>query len=166
MARPLILVIPLALLAACGSGKDGTAITLNADGADGNVVASIAANGQLALNAPGISGNIKLPAIKLDAGDFDMNGVHLYPGSTISGMNIDGHDRSGRDDDGRVKVSFESPATPAAVRDWFAAKLGRARFKVAPNGSGLSGTTDEGKPFRLDLAPRGADKADGTILIG
>ena len=166
MIRRLLLAIPLALLAACGDGKDGTSITLNADGADGNVVASIGSNGQLALNAPGISGSIKLPAIKLDADNFDMNGVHLYPGSTISGMNIDGHDRPGHDDDGQVKVSFESPATPATVRDWFAGKLGGAGFKVSPNGSGLAGTTEEGKPFRLDLSPEGADKARGTILIG
>jgi len=166
MIRRSLLAVPLVLLAACGNGKDGTAITLNADGADGNVIASIGANGQLALNAPGISGNIKLPAIKLNADNFDMNGVHLYPGSTISGMNIDGHDRPGQDDDGQVKVSFESPATPATVRDWFAGKLGSAGFKVAPSGSGLAGTTEEGKPFRLDLSPDGSDKARGTILIG
>jgi hypothetical protein len=165
MIRLLVLALPIALLAAC-DGKDGTAITLNADSAEGNVVASIGSNGQMALNAPGISGSIKLPAIKLDADDFDMNGVHLYPGSKISGMNIDGHDRPGRDDDGQVKVSFESPASPGTVRDWFARKFSDAGFKVTPSASGLTGTTEEGKPFRLDLAPKGTDHADGTILIG
>lgn len=164
MIRPLLLALPLVLLAACDGAKDGTSITLNGD--DGNVTASIGNSGQMAVSVPGFSGSIKLPKLKLDSDNFDMNGVHLYPGSSISGMNIDAHNKAGEDSDGQVRVSFESPAQPGAVRDWFQQKLNAAGFKVAPNGSGLSGTTDEDKPFKLDLAPEGSDKARGTILIG
>ena len=97
-----------------------------------------------------------------------MNGVRLYPGSTISTMNIDAHDsgKAGKDDDsGTVKVSFASPAAPGVVRDWFQQKLSAAGFTVSVSGNGLVGTTDEKKPFRLDLTPDGADKSKGTITV-
>lgn len=160
---------PLVLLAACGDGRDGTTIAINSSGGGGNVVAGVdGKTGDMSINAPGFSGRISLPRIKLDAGNFDMNGVHLYPGSTISGMNIDAHDdgKPGGGDNGTVKVSFASPAAPETVRAWFADKLGHAGFAVHADGTGLSGLTDEKKPFTLDLSPDGADHARGTITIG
>lgn len=164
-----ILALAAAPLAACDGAKDGTSISINATGTDGNMIAGVdGKTGQVSLNVPGFSGNIKLPKIKLDAENFEMNGVHLYPGSTISGMNIDAKDNSGsKEDSGVVKVSFASPATPETVRGWFLEKLnGGAKFKVQASGSGLAGTTDEGKPFHLDLAPDGAGKSRGTIVLG
>jgi hypothetical protein len=173
MTRTLLIAALCALpLAACDANRDGneagTTISLNAHDSDGNVVAGIDGNtGDLAINAPGFSGKIHLPKIRLDASNFDMNGVHLYPGSTISGMNIDAHDRGpGSDEDGTVKVTFESPAKPDTVRAWFEEKLSGAGFTVKADGTGLSGTTDEKKPFTLDLRPVGADRAKGVITIG
>ena len=156
-----IIVLPLA---ACDGAQQGTSIAINATGEDGNMIAGVdGKTGQVSFNAPGVSGKIKLPKIQLDAGNFDMNGVHLYPGSTISSMNIDAHDKPGKDDDGTVRVSFESPAAPATVRDWFSRKLSDAGYKIRIDGNGLAGTSDEGKPFRLDLTPAGADHSSGTI---
>ena len=173
MTRALLIAALCALpLAACdgqGNGNaQGTTISLNASDSDGNVVAGIdGKSGEMAINAPGFSGKINLPKIHLDASDFDMNGVHLYPGSTVSGMNIDAHDHGqGSDDDGTVKVTFESPAAPDTVRAWFEQKLNGAGFHVKADGTGLSGTTDEKKPFSLDLSPVGADHAKGVITIG
>jgi hypothetical protein len=37
---------------------------------------------------------------------------------------------------------------------------------VKEGGNGLIGTTDEGKPFKLDLAPDGAGKSKGVIILG
>ncbi|WP_156363701.1 hypothetical protein [Sphingomonas sp. Leaf357] len=166
LALVLILVAPLA---ACDSGKEGTSISINTTDADGNMIAGVdGKTGQVSLNVPGFSGKIKMPKIKLDADNFDMNGVHLYPGSTISGMNIDAKDGAGGDEDsGTVKVSFSSPATPDTVRGWFLEKLNSgAKFNVKASGSGLTGTTDEGKPFTLNLSPDGAAKSKGTIVLG
>src|SRR3954453_16755291 len=96
MIRPLsiaLVVIAAASLAACGGSGDGTSISLNATGTDGNVLAGMdGRTGQVSRNVPGFSGKIKLPKVTLDAKNFEMNGVHLYPGSTISGMNIDARD--------------------------------------------------------------------------
>ena len=157
------------MLSACDGSKGGTTISFNSSDSDGNVVASVDGNtGAVAINTPGFSGKIKLPKLRLDSKDFDMNGVHLYPGSTISAMNIDAHDggKAGDDDDsGTVRVSFASPAPAATVRDWFQQKLSAAGFTVSTSGNGLVGTTNEKKPFKLDLAPDGSDKSKGTITV-
>ena len=155
-------------LAACDGAKTGTSISINSTDTDGNVVARMDGNtGAVSINTPGFSGKINLPKIQLDADDFEMNGVHLYPGSTISGMNVEAHDsgKAGKDDDGTVRVTFASPAAPATVRDWFQQKLNAAGFTVAPNGNGLTGTTDEKKPFKLELTADGADKSKGVITV-
>jgi hypothetical protein len=156
-----IIILPLA---ACDGAHQGTSIAINASGEDGNMIAGVdGKTGQISFNAPGVSGKLKLPKIQLDAGNFDMNGVHLYPGSTIASMNIDAHDKPGSDENGTVIVSFESPAAPATVRDWFQKKLFDAGYKLRIDGNGLAGTTDEGKAFRLNLTPAGADHSSGTI---
>jgi len=156
-------------LAACDDSKQGTSISINSTDGDGNVLASMDGNtGSLSVDVPGFSGKLRLPKLHLDAKDFEMNGVHLYPGSSISGMNIDAHDggKAGNDDDnGSVRVHFTSPAAPGKVRDWFQEKLSAAGFTLATNGTGLIGTTDEKKPFKLDLSADGGDKSKGTITI-
>lgn len=170
MIRPILAASLLFLpLAACDSGKDGTTIQFNSTDSDGNVTVGgvDGKTGQVSINAPGFSGSLKLPKLHLDASNFDMNGVHLYPGSTISGMNIDAHDKAGSsDDDGIVKVSFASPAKPDTVQAWFLDRLNKAGFSVKSDGTGISGMTDDKKPFQMDLSPDGSDKAKGTITIG
>ena len=166
MLRPLLVALVLLPLAACDSGKSGTSISINSSDSDGNVTAKIDGGGQATIDTPFFKGKVTIPKLKLDATNFDMNGVHLYPGSTISGMNIDAHDKPGKDDDGSVRVAFASPAAPATVRDWFKDKLTAAGFKLDAAGDGLTGKTDEGQPFKLDLTADGADKAKGVITIG
>lgn len=167
MSNRILLLAALLPLAACGSDK-GTTVSINASGADGNVSFGTDANGHVAIDSPVFKGKITLPKLQLDADNFDMNGVHLYPGSTISGMNVDAREGAGdvKGDDAHVRVQFASPAAPATVRDWFKGKLDAAGFTVSADGAGLSGTTDEDKPFKLDLTPGGSDKTKGVITIG
>ena len=167
MLRPFVTACFMVLpLAACDGANQGTSIAINSTGDDGNMIAGVdGKTGEVSFNAPGVSGKLKLPKIQLNAGSFDMNGVHLYPGSTISSMNINAHDKPGGDDDhdGSVRVAFESPAAPAAVRDWFQKKLSGAGYKIRVDGNGLAGTSEEGKPFRIELTPAGANRSSGTI---
>jgi hypothetical protein len=164
MLRSVLCAVVLLPLAACNGSGGGTAISINSS--DDNAVGSLDGNGSATIDTPFFKGKVQLPKLKLDASNFDMNGVHLYPGSTIGDMNIDAHDRPGTKDDGRVRVTFESPASAATVRGWFREKLGAAHFTLLPTGNGLAGKTDEGQPFLLDLTPDGADKAKGVITIG
>ncbi len=165
MLRPLLCALALIPLAACGDGKEGSSFSINSSDADGNAGASIDAKGEATIDTPFFKGKVTIPKLKLNAENFEMNGVHLYPGSTISGMNVDVKDRSGNENDGLVRVTFASPAAPATVRDWFKGKLNAAGFKLNDKGNGLTGKTDEDKPFTLELTPDGTDKSNGVITI-
>lgn len=169
----MALLLPMTLTG-CGGDKEGTTISFNAIDSDGNVTAGVDGNsGEVAINAPGFSGKFTLPKLQLGAGDFELNGVKLYPGSTIKSMNIVAN--AGKDDtgggendkgNGSVRITFDSPATPEKVRDYFADKLGKADFTLTQQGLGLKGTDDEKKPFALDLKPAANGHSTGVIVAG
>lgn len=162
MPRALLLglVIAAAPLAGCGD-KTGTSFTLNASDNDGNATVSAdGKTGQVALDVPGFSGKIDLPKVQLDANDFDMNGVHLYPGSKVTTMNIDAKNHQGA-----VHVGFDSPADPNVVRNWFQQKLTAVGYTLHADGNGLTGTTDDKKPFSLQLTPDGNGRAKGELTV-
>lgn len=168
MFRPLLLATiglsSVLALSACNRSDEGTTVSINADG--GNVLGAInGETGEMKIDVPGFQGSVKLPKIKIDSSNFDLNGVRLYPGSSIRNLNIVGNEKTDHDTGGGLRVAFASPANPAIVRDWFAERLGKVGYKVHSEGANLIGTTDENKPFRLELAPDGADKATGTIVI-
>jgi len=159
--RAFFLIAAALPLAACAKGGDGTTITFNSS--DGNTVASAdGQSGEVKLDVPGFQGKFTLPKLQVTADQFDLNGVHLYPGSTIRSLNIDAGDHK----DGGVRVAFTSPASPATVRDWLMERLNKAGFAVTAQGTGLTGTTDEKKPFSLALTPAHGNAADGVIAIG
>ena len=163
MIRPLFLaavgLASVLALSACDRSNEGASVSINADG--GNVLGAInGETGEMKIDVPGFQGSVKLPKIKIDTSNFDLNGVRLYPGSSIKTLNIVGDDKAGG-----LRVAFASPATPTIVRDWFAQRLDKVGYKVHGEGTNLIGTTDENKPFRLELAPDGKDKATGTIVI-
>jgi hypothetical protein len=152
-------------LGACGDkddGNPGTEVTLDAKGESGeNVTASMDKSGNAKINVPGFKAEIALPKIKLGADDFSMDGVKLYPGSTIESFNVTG---DGKKDSGTVKVDFDAPAEPKIVLDWFAKKLADdAGYKLTANGTSLTGTDKEGGPITLTLAPGAPGHSKGTI---
>ncbi|RMB52112.1 hypothetical protein C8J44_3140 [Sphingomonas sp. PP-CE-3A-406] len=163
MIRPLFTaavgLTSVLALSACDRSNEGASVSINADG--GNVLGAInGETGEMKIDVPGFQGSVKLPKIKIDTSNFDLNGVRLYPGSSIKTLNIVGDDKAGG-----LRVAFASPATPTIVRDWFAQRLGKVGYQVHPEGANLIGATDENKPFRLELTPDGKDKATGTIVI-
>jgi hypothetical protein len=161
MLRPLLLGIALAALPLAGcSDKPGTSVTFNASDDNGTVaVSDNGQTGEVALNVPGFSRKVSLPRLHLDGDDVDLNGVHLYPGSKVTGMNIDANHN-----DGTVHITFDSPADPAAVQSWFLGKLNHAGFTLHAEGNGLVGASESGKPFTLKLRPDGNGRAKGTII--
>lgn len=159
------LIVPLVALAlvACDRSGDGTSISINADG--GNVLGAIdGKSGEMKIDVPGFKGAITMPKIKLNAENFDIDGVHLYPGSTIEGMNIAGD--SGKDGKGGVRVSFTSPGNADTVRNWFVDRLGKAGGTYRVEGQSIVGKTKDDEAFRMDIAGVGSDRARGTIVVG
>jgi hypothetical protein len=168
----MLRLIPIAAaalaLAACGD-HDGnsTSISFSGNSSDGAVSGGIDSSGNLKIDANGFKADLKLPKFAVDASNFEMNGVHLYPGSTISSINVNGgDDKDNGKDPGKVRVAFTSPATAATVRDWLKERLGKAGFTLSADGAGLAGKTADGKPFALKLTDQGANKSSGTIDMG
>ena len=160
MRRPVILLALLGL-AACDRPEEGTSIRVDAEG--GNVLGAIdGRTGELKVDVPGFQGSLKLPKIRLDANDVDLNGVKLYPGSTIDGIDITGNEKG---NGGGVRLGFTSPAAADTVRDWLGERLGKAGFALRRDGDGLTGTTDEDKPFRLEMRPGGKGRSTGIITL-
>jgi hypothetical protein len=168
----MLRLIPLAAaalaLAACGEHDgNGTSISFSGNSSDGAVSGGIDSSGNLKIDANGFKADLKLPKFSVDANNFEMNGAHLYPGSTISSINVNGgDDKDGGKDPGKVRIAFTSPATAATVRDWLKERLGKAGFTLSADGAGLTGKTDDGKPFALKLSDQGANKSSGTIDMG
>jgi hypothetical protein len=156
---PAALMLAALMLAACNKGEEGTSVSLQAD--NGQVSGALdGKTGQLKIDVPGFEGSIRLPKMNIDATNVDLNGVKLYPGSKVS--NVELGDAAG----GGMKLSFEAPAAAATVRDWLGQRLNKAGFHVRVDGEALTGTTDEDKPFRLDMRPDGGARSQGTITIG
>jgi len=153
------IALPLAaLLAACGGGEgNGTAVSIK--GEDGNTIASVGKDGRVAIKAPGFEGSVKLPKFDIGADNFEVDGLKLYPGSTIANLNVDAAKQGG----GTVKVEFDAPAAAQQVESWFREQMQSAGFTVAVKDGALSGTTGDGSPFSLKIAPQGEDKSRGTL---
>ena len=160
----LLLVLPLAL-AAC-DGKGGTSVSINATSDDGDNSTFAMDNDTVAIKGDGFEGNFKVPAIKMTAENFDMDGVKLYPNSTITSFNIDAKDHPGDGkDEGKVVAAFTSPAALATVKSWFRDKLTAKGFKFSEKGNGFAGTTEDGERFTLDLSADGGEKTSGKMEI-
>lgn len=153
------LLLPVALAACHG----GATIEFDGNESEGNSVIATDADGRIQIKAPGIQGSVTLPAMQLDARNFDIGGVTLYPGSTLKNLKI--NDRGG-DRDGEIIVEFESPAAPTMVRDWFRDNMTKQGFKVTTKDDNLIGTTDDGQPFALQLSAQGDAKTKGLMQVG
>ncbi len=164
------LIIPLAALAltACGSddGKEGTTVSINAKSESGKdvVINADGKTGAVSVKVPGFDANVKLPRLMLDNANFDLDGVELYPGSTVGSVNVVADNSAGKDS-ANVKVSFGAPANPQTVKSWFAKEFADKSVAVADGASGLTGTTRDGDAFTIRFAPDGEGATKGTIEI-
>lgn len=168
--RLAFLIPPMLLLAACGQQKDKasdeTEVAINADGDSGKVqITSGKEGGKLKIGGEGVNIDLDIPDmadLNID-GDFDIDGVKLYPGSRITRMDIDARDKNGSSH-ATVKFGFSSPAAPAVAADWMADEFAKKGVKVARKGDVLTGTDKDGDAFTISFAPDGA-KAKGDVRI-
>nr|WP_047168937.1 hypothetical protein [Sphingomonas sp. Y57] len=167
------LSVPLLLLGACEmkvgkdeGAKDGASVEISADGN----VAIAAKDGVegVSVSVPGFEGKLKIPGMELGGDHMDIDGMKLYPGSKLSGINVT--DQNGEaEGDGIVEMRFTSPADPAKVAAYYAAAAPRADFrdvtvKQAGAGSVMTATKGDGDHLTITINPAPGGSA-GTILI-
>jgi hypothetical protein len=151
-------------LAACGDGSgDGNGASISVKSGEGEASIKADKDGRVAVKTPGFEGSIKLPKFDLGAENFEVDGLKLYPGSTIASLNVDANQDKGGED--TVRVQFEAPAAVDQVRNWFQEQMQTAGFTVAAKDGRLSGKTSEGSDFTLKLDPAGDAKSRGTLTV-
>ncbi|RYH08056.1 MAG: hypothetical protein EON57_05645 [Alphaproteobacteria bacterium] len=165
------LAIPLILLAGCEMkvGKD--------DGDKGDASLKIGADGNVAITAddgadgvsvsvPGFEAKVKVPGIEMGGENLDIDGIKLYPGSKLKGINVTDQKGPGN---GLVDMRFTSPAAPDKVAAHFA-QAARDNDFTAVNVTNAGGTATmtakkaDGDDLTITMEPA-KDGTEGRILI-
>jgi hypothetical protein len=165
MNRPAFTLLgALALLAACEAriGKPDEKVELDSVG-NGQ-----AEGGELSIDTPGFKMKLDIPKAIADRAEVDSDSGVLYPGSTLSGMHVEGHRKEGGN---RVELRFNSKDDSARIAAWYRDPARAAEFSItSASRSGdainLTGTEKEdGDPFDLSLRPRGGGGTEGTLRL-
>jgi hypothetical protein len=131
-----------------------------------------AEEGEVSINAPGVQMKINIPeGLRHETSIHDDSGL-VYPGSTMSGMHIEGGREGERGkSDGEVELRFASTDGPDVVAHWYQDPARARDFTIASagrEGAGyvFAGTKKDGDGrFRIHLAPRQGGGTDGRILL-
>ena len=147
----LLVLVPL--LASCNVHSKSPA------GRDDNVSIHADDSGHIAFNLPIAEGAVKVPATMMHNGNFDIDGVKLMPGSSMTGFNLEAHDHGAT-----VDMNFTSPAPPDQVRSYFLDQFDKQGVKAALAGETVTGKSKDGSPFTIyvSAAPGGSK---GVIAI-
>ena len=147
----LLVVVPL--VAGCNVHSKNPA-----DG-DENVMINASENGQVTFNVPFASGQVKLPEGTFHNGDFDIDGVKMMPGATVSGFNVNAGDKKAT-----VNLAFKAPAAPEDVRSYFLDQFKAKGIEASAVGNSVSGKTKDGDPFIITVQAAGQG-SEGTIKV-
>jgi len=162
MTRLLIALAPL-LLAACNEAEEATPITLDADTGNGAAAAMMDKDGRVLIDTPVFKGEVQLPKMAIDAANMDIDGLKLFPGAKVAGLDVRG--RKAGDGGSGVEIRFDAPEQVAVVRDWFIGEGRRAGFDFRTEGGSLVGTSGKGEPVRIDLADAANGHTSGVITV-
>src|SRR5689334_18713953 len=136
--RLTALLISTALVAGCNVHKT--------DDGDGNVAIQANTDGEVNFNVPFVQGKIKLPEGAMHRSNFDIDGVKLMPGSSVTGVNVFAGDRGST-----VHMTFKAPAAPDAVRAYFIDEFKKQGVEAAASGDGVTGKSKDGTPFTIKV---------------
>jgi N-acetylmuramoyl-L-alanine amidase len=160
-ALPALLIAATALsLTACSKsdGNGSVAIDMNSEADAGNVSISV----------PGFDAKVKVPTGLMTHGDFDIDGVKLYPGAMVTtfNLNVDGKSKEDKDSDNTVvKMTFAAPADVPTVTDWYRKQFAAKSVNATQTASGFSGKSEDGDDFTITLTPGAAGQTKGAIDV-
>ena len=157
---PALIMTATALsLAACSekAGNGSLSIDMNSQADAGNVSVSI----------PGFDAKVKVPTGIMGSGNFDIDGVKLYPKSTVTSfnLNVDSKTTGGNSSDPVVKMNFAAPADVATVTNWYRGQFAAKSVTATQTATGFSGKTEDGNTFTIALTSGAAGQTNGTIAV-
>jgi hypothetical protein len=129
-----------------------------ADG-DANVTINADESGQVNFNLPFASGSVKLPEGAMHNGDFDIDGVKMIPGGTISGFSVFAADKGST-----VDIAFKSPRSAEETRAYFLEGFRQKGVQATAAGDAITGKSKDGDPFEMHIGPA-ARGSEGKITI-
>jgi len=156
----MIILCAFAALSACDGNGQGLSINASIDG--DNASAATGSGGNVSFELPGFSAKVNVPEGLMDKSDFDIDGVKLYPGARVTGMNVNA---TGGGSTSIVKIAFAAPDAPAKVRDWYENAFAAKSIAITRSGEGLAGKTADGDGVLMAFAPSNGGGTTGTIDI-
>jgi len=164
MRRSIILLaLPLLGLAACEMKVGG-----EEEANKGSNTSVATEKSHVSLDIPGFSAKVDIPAFDADGEDMDVDGIKLYPGSQVTGVDIkaDGKTENGK---GSVRIGYASADTPEKLQAYYEAAAKENGFTTAaPTKEGqatvLNLTSKEGKALHIAIEPH-ATGSKGVLTI-
>lgn len=147
-----LLLIAVPLLGGCNVHSKSPA-----DG-DENVTIQAESN-EIAFNTPIAEGKVKVPGAMVGHSNFEIDGVKLMPGSTVTGFSV-----FARDEGSLVTMAFNAPAAPDAVRAYFVDQFKQKGVDAALSGDTVTGKSKDGNPFTITVTPS-ASGSQGKVEI-
>ena len=154
MNRSVLFLVPL-ILAGCNIQAKHE----NDNNRDGKVTISGGENGNVSFDLPFAKGQVKLPASAMAHGNFDIDGVKMYPGATINSFHVEANDGSSV-----VNIGFKAPASPDKVIAYFADEFRKKGVEASASGGSISGASKDGDRFVINVQPTDGG-SQGTIRI-
>ena len=151
------ILIAATALAACnihakhddGDDNDANETVNISGGTDGNV----------SFDLPFMKGQVKLPEGAFHGGNFDIDGVKMYPGASINSFHVEAND-----DVSVVNLGFKAPAPAEKVRAYFVDEFKKRGVEATASGDAVSGKTKDGGPFEIHVQDSGGG-SQGTIRL-
>jgi hypothetical protein len=114
---------------------------------DDNVSIQADESGQIEFNLPVAEGKLKIPATMMHNGDFDIDGVKLMPGSSVTGFSVFAGDKGAN-----VTMAFKASAPADEVRSYYVDQFRKQGVEAALAGDAVTGKTSDGSPFAIHVA--------------
>jgi hypothetical protein len=146
-------LLPLLLLAGCNVQPKNPA------SGDDNVSIRADDSGNIAFNLPIAEGQVKVPGPMMHNSNFDIDGVKLMPGTSVTGFNLNAHDEAAI-----VEMSFTAPASPDEVRSYFLDQFRKKGDQVTLAGDAVTGQSKDGDKFTIHVKPA-SNGSQGRIDI-
>jgi hypothetical protein len=116
-------------------------------------------SGNIAFNLPIAQGQVKVPANFMHNGNFDIDGVKLPPGSSVTGFNLDSHN-----DLSNVDMSFTAPLAADQVRSYFIDQFKERGVEATLSGDAVTGKSKDGNAFTITVGPGGSGSLGKIVM--